>query len=287
MSALKKLNDIGSEPFSQRYSGVPVVYVESGADEYIFSNWFKHYLGKLEIKPADVHCSAGGCNAVVGKVLEERSNQNEAWGVVDRDTVMKDDHWHLVWETNDQTFEASRPYGNFIKVLRRWEVENYLIDADSLEDYRAAHQKTPRKPLATVWQELHAHCDAFVPVIAYNAMCHDAKVSGKRDGFASQLRDRASVMAEVTNKLLPNHPPEKVMEFHQNLPKADAFDQPTADHQIRVEGLLRIVPGKAVLLRFRMATKIKDEIDGHLTQKIMEKGHVPAEIDDFFKQVIA
>lgn len=287
MGALKKLNEIGSEPFSQRYSGVPVVYVESTADEYIFSNWFKHYLGKVEIKPADQHCSAGGCNAVVGKVLEERSNQNEAWGVVDRDTVMKDDHWHLVWETNDKTFEKTQPYGNFIKILRRWEIENYLIDAESLEDYRSAHQKAPPKPAAAVWQELHKHCDALVPVIAYNAMCHASKVAGTGDGFANQQPDRAAVMTEVQSKLLLNHPPSRTNEFLQNIPKAEAFDQPNSDHQIRVEGLLRIIPGKAILLRFRKSAKIHDEIDGQLTQKILEKGRIPSEIDDFFRQVTA
>lgn len=287
MGALKKLNEVGSEPFAQRYSGVPVVYVESTADEYVFSNWCKRYLGKVEIKPADQHCSAGGCNAVVGKVLEERSHQNEAWGIVDRDTVMKDDFWHLVWETNDQTFEKAQPYGKFIKILSRWEIENYLIDAESLEDYRSAHQKVTPKPLDSVWQELHVHCDALIPVIAYNAMCHSSKISGTGDGFGCQQPDRPAVMAEVQNKLLPNHSATKTTEFIQNIPKADAFDQPNASHKIRVEGLLRIIPGKAILLRFRKSAKIQDEIDGQLTQKILEKGRIPPEIDEFFKQVTA
>lgn len=287
MGALKKLNEIGSEPFSQRYSGVPVVYVESTADEYIFSNWCKRYLGKVEIKPADQHCSAGGCNAVVGKVLEERSNQNEAWGMVDRDSVMKDDHWHLVWETNDATFEKSRPYGDFIKVLRRWEIENYLIDAECLEEYRSAHQKVAQKPTSAVWQELHAHCDALVPIIAFNALCHASRVSGLKDGFGSKCASRTDVMSKVQNEELEKRFPGKIVEFQQNIPKADAFDQPTEDHQIRVEGLMRVVPGKALLLRFKAASKISHDIDGHLTQKILEKGRIPTEIDNFFRQITA
>ena len=285
MGALKKLNEIGSEPFSQRYSGVPVVYVESTADAYVFSNWCKHYLGKVEIKPADQHCSAGGCYAVVGKVLEERSNQNEAWGVVDRDSVMKDDHWHLMWETNDVIFDRSRPYGDFIKVLRRWEIENYLIDAECLEEYRSAHQKVAPKSTSTVWQELHSHCDALVPVIAFNALCHASRVPALKDGFASECNCRNDVMAKVQSEQLEKRLPEKAIEFQQNIPKAEAFDQPTENHQIRVEGLMRVVPGKALLLRFKTASKISHDIDGHLTQKILEKGRIPPEIDDFFRQV--
>lgn len=287
MGALKKLNEIGSEPFSQRYSGVPVVYVESVADEYIFSNWCKHYLGKVEIKPADKHCSAGGCNAVVGKVLEERSNQNEAWGVVDRDTVMKDDLWQLVWETNNLTFEKSRPYGDFVKVLHRWEIENYLIDAECLEEYRSAHQKIVPRPAAAVWQELHTHCDALVPVMAFNALCHASRVPGLKDGFASECTSRTDVMSKVKREQLEKRFPEKIIEFQQNIPKAEAFDQPTADHQTRVEGLMRVIPGKAILLRFKTAAKINHDIDGHLTQKILEKCRIPTEIEDFFRQVTA
>lgn len=287
MGALKKLNEIGSEPFSQRYSGVPVVYVESTADEYIFSNWCKQYLGKVEIKPADKHCSAGGCNAVVGKVFEERANQNEAWGVVDRDSVMKDDHWHLVWETDDQAFEKTRPYGNFIKVLQRWEVENYLVDAECLEEYRSAHQKTTPKPVSVVWQELYSHCDALLPVIAFNILCHASRVPGLKDGFASECPSRSEVMSKVKSEQLEKRFPEKASEFQENIPKAEAFDQPTADHQIRVNSLMRIVPGKAVLLRFKTASKINHDIDGHLTQKILEKGRVPSEIDGFFQKITA
>ena len=287
MATLKKLNEVGSESFSQRYSGVPVVYVESVVDEYIFINWFKYYLGKVEIKPADKHCSAGGCNAVVGKVLEERSNQNEAWGIVDRDTVMKDDHWHLVWETNDLTFEKSHPYGNFIKILLRWEIENYLIDAESLEEYRSAHQKATQKPAASVWQELQGHCDALVPVVAYNTMRHAYKNKGTGDGFARESMSRTDVMSKVQSELMRNSPPEMMQHFHQNIPKADAFDQPTANPKIRAEGLMRIVPGKAVLSRYKSTANIRHEIDGHLMQKIMEKGRIPTEIDDFFKKITA
>jgi len=102
MGAVKNQPGLGEpERLTARYGGVPVVYVESEDDRYVFGDcWFKDWLARLEFRPAATRCSGfAGCGAVIKAVRDERSAGNLAWGIVDRDTVMKDNLWHLVNET--------------------------------------------------------------------------------------------------------------------------------------------------------------------------------------------
>jgi hypothetical protein len=72
-----------------RYGGVPVIYVESDEDRYVFGEcWFKDRLSRIEFQPAAAQCGFAGCSAVVQAVGDERAAGNPAWGIVDRDVVM-------------------------------------------------------------------------------------------------------------------------------------------------------------------------------------------------------
>lgn len=287
MGAIKNKEYVaGSQNLTTRYGGVPVIYVESEEDEYVFGKcWFRENLSAIEFKPAADKASASGCSGVIEAVSKELQAGNSAWGIVDRDTTMAHNFWHLVDETNDAAFEAAKPFGQSIKVLHRWEMESYLVDAEALEHHRAALNKQPARSLDDVHQELLGCCDALVPHAAINAVLHEKQQTGLSDGYTNRFATRNKVDADIKSIKFPLLSPEEQSRYEQHISKVDAFDTPAASTEIRVTSLLRRVHGKAVLSRFQSLHKIQVDLDGLLAKRIEEQGRIPDEIAAFVNQV--
>ncbi len=288
MGAIKHQGFItDSDRLSSRYGGVPVIYVESEEDRHVFGDcWFRDRLSKVEFKPALSVASVSGCNGVISAVSEELQAGNAAWGIVDRDTVMSQDKWHLVDETNDSIFEANKPFGDNIKALCRWEMESYLVDGEALEYLRAGIAMNEPRPLPVVYQELLDHCQALVPHAAINAVRHFHRQKGLGDGYTNRFSSRIHVDNDIQSTQLSNLPASAATEYAQRLAQVEAFDRSGWPTEDRVNGLLRRVHGKAVLQRFWFANNIKNvELDGLLAKRIEEKGRVPVEIESFIIQV--
>ena len=288
MGAIKNKEYISSpQNLTTRYGGVPVIYVESEEDQYVFGEcWFRESLSAVEFKPAMDKASVSGCTGVIEAVTKELQAGNSAWGIVDRDTTMAHDLWHLVDETDDSKFEAAKPFGTSIKVLHRWEMENYLVDAEALEHHRAAISKQPARNLAAVHQELLNCCDALVPHAAINAVLHAKKQSGLGDGYSDRFATRTDVDADIKAFKFPHLSPEEQSDYGQCITKIEAFDTPASPDEIRVNSLLRRVYGKAVLSRFQCLHKLQNyDLDGLLAKRIEEQGRIPEEISAFIQQV--
>lgn len=279
--------------FFIRYSGVPVVYVESEEDSYIFGEcWFKDQLSRLEFQSVADRSggdSTSGCKAVINAVDEERQSGNPAWGIVDRDAVMSQDRWDLVYETDDSCFDCSLPFGLRVKVLRRWEMESYLVDADLLEQYRSELLMQVPRSSVEVWGELLADCQALIPHAALNATHHVYKESGLGDGRTDSFKDRQEVETRLVGNILTSlakHHPDCRDIYAQHLSQVEAFDTTEAPLESRVQSLLRRVHGKAVLSRFRRRHLIKDDFRGLLAGRIKAAGRVPEELIDFVQMAM-
>ena len=289
MGAVKKKPGLQApNHFFVRYSGVPVVYVESEDDSYVFGEcWFKDQLSRLEFQSVldrPGGNSTSGCNAVIQAVEEEMPAENPAWGVVDRDAVMSADLWNLVHETDDTRFDNAYPFGNRVKVLRRWEMESYLIEGDLLEQHRCEKEmKSPRSSLE-IWGELLADCQALIPHAALNATKHFYKASGLGDGRTDQFKDRDEVevrlVESVLNSLETLHSDCRG-QYAKHLSHVEAFDTTDSLSMTRVQSLLRRVHGKAVLSRFKSRHKIKDDFRGMLASSIKSAERVPEELRNF------
>lgn len=287
MGAIKQQKLAGSDRLAARYGGVPVIYVESEEDRHVFGDcWFRDRLSKVEFKPASSVAAASGCNAVISAVSEELKAGNAAWGIVDRDTIMAHNNWALLHETDDSVYESAKPFSAAIKVLRRWEMESYLVDGEALEHFRSCFAKQTPRQLSDVYQELHDHCQALAPHAAINAVLHANNEKGLGDGYTNRFTSRNDVENDIRNVQFPRLPSSAPAEYSQHLAQVDAFDYPKATAEQRVDGLLRRVHGKAVLQRFRAINKIP-ELDGVLAKRIEEQGRVPVEIADFVATVTA
>lgn len=287
MGAVKGGETLGnSDRLVARYGGVPVIYVESEEDRYVFGDcWFKDRLSRIEFQPAATQCGFAGCSAVIQAVGDERAAGNPAWGIVDRDVLMSQNLWHLVHETDDTQYEQAKPFGAEVKVLCLWEMESYLADTRALEQCRAELSKQPPRAAAAVDEELLDHCQALIPHAAINAARHEIRVAGLPDGYTDRFPTRADVERDIQTRILANQPAQMTILYSQHLPRVDAFDLAGAAPEDRVGGLLRRVAGKAVLKRFGAKHNISVDLKGLLANRIKEQNRVPDEITRFVEQV--
>jgi hypothetical protein len=137
MANFKDLKD-GPIGISAAYTAGIKVYVESNEDEYILKKkWFSDLLGKLSIEAVSIaNGQDGGCQAVIKKVAEARDAGLKAFGIVDRDSLLSDVNFResLFWEQDEKKFFSAEPFGPYIHVLMRWEIENYLLKPSALTE---------------------------------------------------------------------------------------------------------------------------------------------------------
>jgi len=271
-----------------RYGGVPVIYVESDEDYYVYGEcWFKDRLSKIEFRSAKAKCATDGGDAVCNAVNMERKAGNPAWGIVDRDMVMSKGLWNLVCETNDATYEKSKPFGKNIKVLCRWEMESYLAEGEALEHIQASLNKKAQRPLSDVHLELLEHCHILMPHAAINAVLHLYKSKGVGDGFTNRFSNQEAVNTCIQTITIPKLPSGAHTDYETQLKSVAAFDAPCGTPaNIRVNGLLRRIHGKALLERFlHVSHKIQVDVKGLLANRIKETACIPSEIDNFIEHV--
>ena len=272
-----KNNVPDSESLFKRYSGQIVIYLESSDDNSIYSNyWFRDRLEEFQFRPANKGVATyGGCQAVRESVNYDRTNGIKAFGIVDRDIMMAEDYWYLVWETDNSRFAQAMPFGPYIKVLNRWELENYLIDSQAIEEYLANHIGRKARNTQDVIKELLEHCDVLILHTAGNAACHSARINGFTDGFTDS-KDKIRLDQDIQQRFQQRNACQQ--DYLDNIAKAQAFDTHNVSDEERLEKLLQIVYGKALLSRIKRQHNISHEIRFHLAAAIKRNENVPSEI---------
>jgi len=166
-----------SDQLVLKQRGGAVVFLESEEDfQIVAKRWFFDEGQYLLFQPADT-CEpgpgGGGCKAVIDLVKQARANGISAFGIVDRDVLLNDHNWLLWWQDQDAAFSCARPYGDHIRVLLRWELENYLLDPDALatitNDANMTSTHTPHSATASCLEcasELKDRTAATVSAIA-------------------------------------------------------------------------------------------------------------------------
>jgi hypothetical protein len=125
-----------SDQLVLKQRGGAVVFLESEDDlQIIAKRWFFDEGQDVFFQPADAcqpGLGGGGCRAVIDLVAQARGNGISAFGIVDRDVLLNDNNWSLWWQDQDKLFLDARPYGDHIRILLRWELENYLLDLNAM-----------------------------------------------------------------------------------------------------------------------------------------------------------
>lgn len=241
--------NLSTDFIGSRYEGGIKVILESEEDVRIFrDHWFSHHQDKLRFESAeDGKQGGGGCNAVVRRVGEAQDQQVAAFGIVDRDMLLSDDKPEIFWETNDTEFHSALPYGDRIHILRRWELENYLLKPEALSAEVARRVSRSPTPLISSETLLHLEND-LVDVTALTTFMVGKRKSSPNPGFG-QGHSGQDLRNDIECHLRKVLQDTGYSHLSEDIEKIKTFFEQEHDFGKRWDKLTRILDGKKALSR--------------------------------------
>jgi hypothetical protein len=289
MSGFKKLKHPDKLALKQR--GGAVVFLESGEDfQIVRERWFFDEGQDVWFQAADSYepgTGGGGCKAVINLVEQARADGIKAFGLVDRDVLLNDHDWLLWWQSQDHLFVTARPYGAYIRVLLRWELENYLLDPETMKIEANDAQMTSRHSADSVLTSCLDCANELKDRTAATVAAKVANIASPAPGFGcnkpplTSAALRTALQEFLTKAGL--HDPESAMADERQ--RIEHFDAPTAPPRKRWELLLRMLDGKAALKYISHKTGIRfDERRAGLARRMYESRTIPAEIRGYIEE---
>ncbi len=283
MASFKQLRE--NESIDNAYTNKVVVYLESEEDlQIIKERWFFDEGKKIEFKSVDSG-EGGGCTQVINRVETERNKGITAFGIVVRDTLMIEEKWDLWWEIDDQQFKQAKPFGDYILVLRRWEVENYLLSPEELETVLSDKEFRSPKNIDVVIQNLLKETEDLKVLSAAMILSHK---NGHTFPNGFGLKKTAEVLQKEVKCHLSNH--LKSNQVSQQLTsyihKIEAFAEGnTEPTRQRWERLNRLLDGKRTLQRLDLfKTRVGDRrLD--LARHIRINNNIDPELTAYIEEI--
>jgi len=258
---MASFKQVKTEFIETKYEGGIKVFLESEEDVRIFSDhWFSHKLDKLRFVSAEEGKSGGGgCQVVISKVEKSNDQDIKAYGIVDRDVLLSDNKTEIFWESDDTKFHDALPYGEKIHVLRRWELENYLLQPCAFAE--EVSRRVSRSPAPSVSADtLLEYSEDIIQVTALTALSVSKSKNSPSPGFGIQVS--GSTLSEEINKHLEKNFPDEVgLDVSNEINKIKVFEQ-NAEAESAEEkwnNLTRILDGKKSLMR--LCHHLSDRLD--------------------------
>lgn len=256
------------------------VYLESEEDHQIIGErWFFDEDFEFRSSGHDAN-GAGGCSMVIKKVRDDEDNGIESVGLVDRDILLKDQNWDLWWETDDINFKAAQPYGEKIKVLTRWEIENYLllepeIIAEMKADCSRGKKSIQRPaPIPLSFDEIVL----LTTLTCADTVCHQNGNKKVGDNMVNFNKTNHELRNSLEAKNISLHALDAMKQ------KADQFAEGEAEgskeHWLKQS---RILNGKAILKRLELFGG-RDDHRFTLASKIFDKNKIDEEIKNYIQE---
>ena len=269
------------------YLAKPIVYLEGKDDVAFFKDmWFRDLREKIEFK------RAAGCTDVVAKVKAAHSaGISQVHGLVDRDALKRQQHWDGFWETDDRIFEQTHAHTFHpnVRVLRRWEVENYMLDADAVND--TVYDRTAGRVhlgQTGALTELMVHWSVLTSVVAANAFFHEHGERELDDGFGLNCHSWLGITKRVGGELKKKTNKWSLKTHLQpNMNRVANFDPGSATTQAdRWLACCRCTDGKRLLERIRSNHGIRGSITYSLARLVGERNRLDPEITGFVERLI-
>lgn len=284
---MPSFKNVQAEFVDDKYEGGIKIFLESAEDVRIFSeHWFSDKQDRLRFVSAEGDQSGGGgCQVVISKVNEANTHDIKAYGIVDRDVLLADKRLDLFWETDDTRFHATRPYGDKIYVLRRWELENYLLQPEAFST--EVSKRVSRSPAPNI--SAQTLLDQSEDIIKITALTTISVTNGKASpspGFGSQSSGQ-SLNDEIRKYLRHQFPVDSCPEIDDDSNRIKAFDQISGSPEERWNKLSRILDGKKSLMRLcrHLSESLQidsirswEEMRGCLANVIASKGAIDTEL---------
>lgn len=269
-------------------AGLVRVVLEGQTDVTLFRRyWFSHRQDVFEFVNAGSIAAASGCTGVVDGVARYTQQGIPAIGIVDRDTLFREKKWDLLFALDAAALNPD-PFTVGVYVASRWEVEAYLLEADSrLSEWVSAEHRRPPGPehlcqnaLAIVVQS----CETLLLAAGFFASNHEQGKAVSAGTFCD--RTPAQIQTSCDEHLTASIPAGKqVASQVDTLVAAVRQGQPASDAD-RLSFLLRYVDTKRLLKRLVHTLEIRENL-WFLATLMMSKGLRPLELDQFLSQVEA
>ncbi len=286
------------EMVTEAYKGIGAgtVYLESSDDKYIIgTKWFSFLKDRIHFVAVSgpEKRGDGGCKEVIRRVVEANKRGLAAYGIVDRDILLGDPAFQdtLWWEVDDTVFCAAKPYGDTIFVLPRWELENYLLYPEALEQLHKDKFRNvpPCRSSQEIAELLIDNEDNFIIASLFSTLHHSLRIPDKKQ---AHIKHSSNVAGEKLKDIVKTETQCNDSQFNDHRSKIEQFTEAQSDAISRWNRLTRILDGKRTCHRieellFHEGAKkiiIEDEM-GILASYVANQGLIDPDLTDWLKGV--
>lgn len=247
---------IGKESIVEEFTDGIKIYLESTDDQFIFKEkWFSRFNDKLSFESVSQTRGDGGCQLVLKKV---ENSTPTAYGIVDRDVLLANPDFQdsLWWEIDDEVFSSSKPYGETVFVLHRWELENYLLHPMALASLVADKKLDSTFSASDIAHLLRDGEDDMVAVTVLSTISTKAgtALAGGDQQFLKEFGDE--LIKEIQNKLQVQ--PDVIAAERT---KINRFAENEQEPIRRWNKLSRMLDGKRIMHRmYKLLFSDKDKV---------------------------
>ncbi len=184
------------------------IFLEGRDDQTLFGvYWFPEYQEWFDFLTPEAENAAGqnGCKGVVDAVANKRTDHAIAYGILDRDALLREKNWDLLFEADDNAFASAKPFGEFIFVTSAYEIESYLLSKNHIARWFRLHSSRWKQPEhrlddTQVMNFVSVECDHAAYMVPYDAACMVLGLKKLPEGFACDKYDQKFIDA-ITEKL--------------------------------------------------------------------------------------
>ncbi len=241
---MAELKEITKSDIAGFYKAGVKVYLESEDDLYILSRiWFSEFNDKLSFEAVCSEGGAdGGCFQVIKRVNDSLNRGVLTFGIVDRDVLMSDDEHRkrFWWETDDHKFLSNSPYGENIHVLKRWEIENYLLKPLAIQKYVHTILLVKSPPDINAKTFLN-HEEDLINLTSLSTLAMEFKRSNPKHQFGRGLSG-----SKLKHEIL-SHLDIDDSQLSKHRQKISAFTNDIKESEERWDKITRMLDGKRAL----------------------------------------
>ncbi len=284
------------EIVGRHYSRRVLLYLESKEDlEVLQQRWFNEgWQEWIEFRPVDdVEGGKGGSTQVYLRVYEDRYNKIPAYGIVDRDVLFNSRimggkaDWDAFFNSDHVLFDASNYLGVYIKVLRRWEMENYLLHPRAMKKLLADSEikNAPCSPDEST-QCILDFSDNAILLTAANLVLINAGKEPLSPLFEQNKLKPDELKREILTQFRRKRLIVNETEIEKKISAIRAFlRDETEEPEARWNQLNHLIDGKLFLKRFCNWFGFKDPKRLDLASKIYDMDLIDPEIDQFMNNL--
>lgn len=267
-------------------TGLVRVILEGQTDVTLFRRyWFSHRQDVFDFVEASSIAAAPGCTGVIDGVAKCTQQGIPAIGIVDRDTLFREKKWELLFSLDAAALNPD-PFTVGVYVASRWEVEAYLLEADSrLSEWVSAEHRNPPGPEHLCQNALPIvvqSCEHLLLAASYFASNHEQGKAVNAGAFCD--RTPAQIQDFCEERLADSPPAVKEIASRVDaLVAAVQHGQPPG-HADRLSFLLQYVDTKRLFKRLVHTLGIRENM-WFLATLMMSKRQRPPELDQFLTEV--